>query len=140
MAPNSITVEHVKSSVALDEFARFPFRVYGDRDAWWPPDVQNEIDLLAGRSPFAAILEIEPLRACRNGRTVARACAVINRRHNEHWHEALGLLTHFEALAGEDAAVAALLDDATKWLREHEMRAVRSGFAAFLDYPYAIDN
>ena len=137
---NSIKVEHLESHAALEEFARFPLRVYGGRDAWWPPDVQNEIDLLAGRSPFAGFLDVRPICARRDGHTVARVCAVINRRHNQHWNEALGLLTHFEALEAEDAAVAAMLDDAIQWLRGRQMRAVRSGFAAFLDYPYAIDN
>ena len=33
-----------------------------------------------------------------------------------------------------------LLEAADEWLRTRAMEAVRSGFAAFLDYPYAIDN
>jgi hypothetical protein len=135
-----IKVEQVKSREALREFARLPFVVYGTRDAWWPPDVQSELDLLEGRSPLSGFLEIEPIWARRGGRLVARVSAVVNRRHNQHWNEALGLLTHFEALDGEDEAVAALLDHALARLRIRTMRAVRSGFAAFLDYPYAIDN
>ena len=78
-------------------------------------------------------------RAAR-GRLVARVSAVINRRYIEHWNEQLGQLIQFEALEGEDVAVAAMLDEAVQLLRERGMRAVRSGFAAFLDYPYAIDN
>ncbi|MGH7947872.1 MAG: hypothetical protein ACREQF_01410 [Candidatus Binataceae bacterium] len=140
MAPGATVIEHIESHTALEEFARFPFQVYGGRDAWWPPDVQNEIDMLSGSGPFTSFLEIEPICARRDGHMVARVCAVINRRHNEHWNEALGLLTHFEALEGEDAAVAAMLADAIESLRDRRMRAVRSGFAAFLDYPYSIDN
>jgi ribosomal protein S18 acetylase RimI-like enzyme len=33
-----------------------------------------------------------------------------------------------------------MLDSAVRWIEARGMRAVRSGFAAFLDYPYAIDN
>ena len=137
---NGIRIERPYTRSQLDEFARLPFAVYGGCDAWWPPDVQNEIDLLSRRSHLSSYLEIEPFCARRGGRLVARISAVINRRYIEHWHEPLGQLIHFEALDGEDDAVALMLDEACNWLRQREMRAARSGFAAFLDYPYAIDN
>jgi hypothetical protein len=137
---DTISVERPTSREQLDEFARLPFQVYDARDAWWPPDMQNEIDLLSRRSPLSACLEVAPFCARRAGRVVARVSAVINRRYIEHWNEQLGQLIHFEALEGEDIAIAAMLDQAVQSLRERGMRAVRSGFAAFLDYPYAIDN
>jgi len=137
---DTISVERPTSREQLDEFARLPFQVYGARDAWWPPDMHNEIDLLSRRSLLSAYLEVMPFFARRAGRVVARVSAVINRRYIEHWNEQLGQLIHFEALEGEDIAVAAMLDQAVQSLSQCGMRAVRSGFAAFLDYPYAIDN
>ena len=137
---DAISIERPTSREQLDEFARLPFQVYGGRDAWWPPDVQNEIDLLSRRSLLSTHLEVTPFCARRVGRLVARVSAVINRRYIEHWNEQLGQLIQFEALEGEDVAIAAMLDEALQLLRERGMRAVRSGFAAFLDYPYAIDN
>ena len=126
----------------LDEFARLPFQVYDGRDAWWPPDVQNEIDLLSRASLLRGHLRGDAFFARRRaGRLVARVSAVINRRYIEHWNEQLGQLIQFEALEGEDVAVAAMLDEAVQALRESVKCAeVHSGFAAFLDYPYAIDN
>jgi hypothetical protein len=85
-------------------------------------------------------LDIAPIFARRDGKLVARVSAVINRRYIEHWNEPLGQLIHFEALEGEDDAVAAMIEAAAAFLRERGMRAMRSGFSAFLDYPYAIDN
>jgi hypothetical protein len=137
---NSIRVERPSSREQLDQFARLPFQVYGNRQAWWPPDVQNEIDLLARRSLLSSYLEIEPFCAWRAGKLVARVTAIVNRRYIEHWNEPLGQLIHFEALEDEDDAVAAMLAESRRWLRERGMRVARSGFAAFLDYPYAIDN
>ena len=124
----------------MEEFARLPFLVYAERKAWWPPDILNEVDLLSHRSPLSPFLEIEPFVARRDGRIVARVSAVINHRYNAHWKEKLGQLIHFEAMPDEDAAASRLLDEASGWLRERAMDAARSGFAAFLDYPYAIDN
>src|SRR5208282_3723915 len=137
---DTISIERPTSREQLDEFARLPFQVYAARDAWWPPDLQNEIDLLSRRSLLSSYLEVTPFCARCAGRVVARVSAVINRRYIEHWNEQLGQLIHFEALEGEDIAVAAMLEQAVQSLRERGMRAVRSGFAAFLDYPYAIDN
>ena len=137
---DTITIERPTSRQQLEEFARLPLQVYAARDAWWPPDIQNEIDLLSRRSLLSSHLEVTPFCARRAGRIVARVSAVINRRYIEHWNEQLGQLIHFEAHEDEDVAVAALLEQAAASLRERGMRAVRSGFAAFLDYPYAIDN
>ena len=81
-----------------------------------------------------------PFAAWSDGRLVARVSAVVNHRYNEHWNERIGQLIHFEALPDEDDAVRAMLDEAVDWLRRRGMKAARSGFAAFLDYPYAIDN
>ena len=134
------TVERISTREGIAEFARLPFQVYAHHDAWWPPDMQNEMDLLAGRTKFAAYLEIEPFCARRDGQIVARVSAVVNRRYIEHWGEQLGQLIHFEALDGEDDAAAEMLSAAAERLGARGMRSVRSGFAAFLDYPYAIDN
>jgi hypothetical protein len=135
-----IRVEQVSGREGFEQFARLPFEIYGGRDAWWPPDIQNEIELLSGRALIAAYLDLSPFCAWRDGKLVARVSAVVNYRYNEHWGESLGQLIHFEALPGEEDAVATMLERAIEWLLRRNMTAVRSGFAAFLDYPYAIDN
>jgi len=139
MRGDGISIEAVTTREAMTEFAMFPFQVYGDREAWWPPDVQNETDLISGRAPIAEHLEMRPFVARRAGKPAARVTAVVNLRYNRHWNEQIGQLIHFEALAGEGAAAVAVLQEASQWLRGKGMKAVRSGFAAFLDYPYAID-
>jgi hypothetical protein len=137
---DNISVERVSSRESLDAFARLPFEIHARSDAWWPPDVQNEIDLISRRTLLSSYLEIAPFCARRGGKLVARVSAVVNHRYVEHWHEPLGQLIHFEALEGEDSAVAALIEAALAYLRANGMRHARSGFAAFLDYPYVIDN
>jgi len=132
-----VVVAH--EAAELEQFARLPYVVYAQREAWWPPDINSEIELLSGRALIAAHLEMASFLAYRDGRPVARVSAVVNHRYNAHWNERLGQLIHFEALPDEDRAVGALLDRSLEWLGERGMRAARSGFAAFLDYPYAID-
>jgi hypothetical protein len=139
-AGSGIEIERLASREEFEEFARFPFTVYRERQAWWPPDIRREVELLEGRSALSSYLEIMPFCARHGGTMVARVSAIVNRRYNQQWQEKLGHLIHFEALADEDDAVAAMLDAAADWLRGQGMEAARSGFAAFLDYPYAIDN
>ncbi len=140
MALRKIRIEQVNTRDGFEQFARLPYQIYGDRDAWWPPDVHNEVDLLAGRALITAHLNLCPFAAFSDGRLVARVSAVVNYRYNQHWNEKLGQLIHFEALPNEEDAVGAMLEEGLTWLERHGMTAVRSGFAAFLDYPYAIDN
>jgi ribosomal protein S18 acetylase RimI-like enzyme len=140
LALRRIRIEQVNSRDGFQQFAYLPFQIYSERDAWWPPDVHNEIELLAGRALITAHLNLCPFAAYSDGRLVARVSAVVNYRYNQHWQEKLGQLIHFEALPDEEDAVAAMLSEAMTWLVRHDMKAARSGFAAFLDYPYAIDN
>jgi GNAT superfamily N-acetyltransferase len=137
---SGIDIGRLGSRKEFEEFARFPFTVYRESEAWWPPDARREVELLEGRSPLSSYLEIAPFCARREGAMVARVSAIVNHRYNEQWNEKLGHLIHFEALADEKESVTAMLDAAAQWLRGRGMTAARSGFAAFLDYPYAIDN
>jgi len=137
---HKIRVAHINSRDAYEQFARLPHLIYAGREAWWPPDVQNEVDLLAGRSMITAHLDLSPLCVWSDGKLVGRVSAVVNHRYNEHWNEKIGQLIHFEAMPDQVDAVGALLEEAVNWLERRGMKAVRSGFAAFLDYPYAIDN
>ncbi|HJU09530.1 MAG TPA: GNAT family N-acetyltransferase [Candidatus Binataceae bacterium] len=140
MCAQSIRVERIGTRDRFEDFARLPFEIYSRRDAWWPPDIHNEVDLLAGRALITAHLDLSPFCVWRDSKLVARVSAVVNYRYNEHWDEKLGQLIHFEALPGEDEAALALLEEAANWLAQRGMTGVRSGFAAFLDYPYTIDN
>jgi hypothetical protein len=140
LSANGIQIEKIRTHRVVEEFARLPLRVYENCDAWWPPDVDAEIELLAGRSPISSYLELMPMVVRRDGLVVARVTAAINHRYIDHWHEPLGHLIHFEAMPNEREGVVAMLEEAAGWLRSRGMQAARSGFAAFLDYPFAIDN
>ena len=140
MSSDGIVVERITTRAEFEKFAAFPFDVYGNRDAWWPSDISTEVDLLDGRSAIAALLEMAPFWARRNGRVIGRVTAVVNHRYNRHWNELVGQLIHFESLPGEEEAACLMLEEASGWLRSHGMKTARSGFAAFLDYPYSIDN
>src|ERR1700730_19175003 len=81
----------------------------------------------SGRALIAAYLDLCPFCAWRDGKLVARVSAVVNQRYNDHWKDKLGQLIHFEAMTGEEDAVAAMMDHALEWLAQRGMEAARSG-------------
>src|SRR5215472_13167844 len=111
----SSRVERINDRDQLEDFARFPYQLNAGRDAWWPPDVQNEIDFVSRRTPASAYLDLAAFCARREDQILARVTAVVNRRYNEHWNERLGHLIHFEALEGEDDATVAMIEGAVEW-------------------------
>src|SRR5690348_11534906 len=121
MGRDSLHIELLNTPASFEKFATLPFDVYNRREAWWPPDVQNEVELLSGKSPIASYLEIAPWWARRKDKVVARVTAIVNRRYNDHWGERLGHLIHFEAMPDEQDAVSAMLDRASEWFAERNI-------------------
>ena len=135
-----VEIERPGDIDALIKFASLPLQVYSDRPICWQHDVGVEVDLISGRAPIALHLNLAPLWVRRKSRLLARVTAAVNHRYNRHWNEKLGQLLHFEAMPGEDEPVFQMLERAVELLKHQGMTAARAGFAAFLDYPFAIDN
>src|SRR5918996_4767937 len=70
---------------------------------------------------------------------MARAVAVLDEHHNQHWHERLGHLIMFEAAADAREATQLLVDAACEWLKERGAEAARAGFGLF-DFPFVLDD
>jgi hypothetical protein len=134
-----VTIEQPRSDEELNEFSRFPDEVYAQRPAHWPAIADLELPMLKATGPSAEGRIALPLVARCDGRIVARACAVVDRRYIEHWHEDLGHVIMFEALPGTTDAVRALVDEACGWLREFGLEAARTGMGPSYDMPYLLD-
>jgi len=133
-----IKVETPEGEDALQQFVLFHDRVYAYRGARWPAPVDLYLSILGGQSPFGKEREIRPFWALDGGEIVARAAAVIDRRYQRHWGEALGHVTMFEALPETQTAVAALMDAAAEWLGSRGAVAARAGFGLF-HLPFPMD-
>jgi GNAT superfamily N-acetyltransferase len=133
-----IKIDRPDGKDALRDFVLFHDRVYGQRGARWSAPLDLLLPVLAGEGPFVREREIQPFWALDGGEIVARAAAVIDRRYQRHWDEALGHVVLFEALPDTDDAVAALMDEAAGWLASRGADAARAGFGLF-DMPFAMD-
>ncbi len=135
----TIQIETPADELALAEFVRFHDRVYEYRAARWPAAQRRQLHILSDRAPYEGRLETRCFIARDTGTIVARAAAVIDRRYNAHWNEAVGHLAMFEAMPRSADAVKPMIDAACEWLRGKGMHLARAGAEGLLDAPFAID-
>ncbi|MBI3797532.1 MAG: hypothetical protein HY268_11285 [Deltaproteobacteria bacterium] len=135
----AIKIESPEGVEALTEFVQFYDQVYEYRAARWPADMEFQLPLLTGESPFAQGRKLRPFLARTQGRVVARVVAVVDDRYNRHWQERLGHLFMFEALPEAREATKLLMDTACEWLAEQGTEAARAGYGGLLEWPFVLD-
>ena len=119
MAANGeILVSPVQDEAGLQEFLRFPWRIYRQDPYWVPPLLPEQRKFLdPRRGPFFEIGEAQYFLAYRQGEPVGRISAHINRRHDEYHGADTGFWGFFEAVQDQQVANA-LFEAAAAWLRQ----------------------
>ena len=116
----------------IHEFARLPWRLYRGDPCWTPPLMMDLLGnkllgakgLLTAEHPYHREAEVTHFLAKRDGRTVGRVAASVNRRFNEHYGSKIGFFGFFECEDDREIACA-LLDAAAAWLKQRGMAAMR---------------
>ena len=119
MAVNGeILVSPVQDEAGLEEFLRFPWRLYGQDPYWVPPLLPEQRKFLdPRRGPFFEIGEAQYFLAYRQGEPVGRISAHLNRRHDKYHGAETGFWGFFEAVRDQEVANA-LFEAAAAWLRQ----------------------
>lgn len=119
MAANGeILVSPVQDEAGLQEFLRFPWRIYRQDPFWVPPLLPEQRKFLdPRRGPFFEIGEAQYFLAFHRGEPVGRISAHINRRHDEYHGADTGFWGFFEAVSDQQVADA-LFEAAAAWLRQ----------------------
>lgn len=120
-----VNIEEVDGAGSKNEFIRFPWKVYQGNPHWVPP-LKSEVKFLLNeeKNPFFHHAEAACFLARRNGKTVGRIAAIIDRNHINIHNEQAGFFGYFECLP--DSAVARkLLDTAAGWLKERGIEIMR---------------
>jgi len=119
-----MNVELISGKSGLDQFIRFPWKVYQGNPNWVPP-LKSEVKFILGaENPFFRHAEAAYFLARRNGDVVGRIAAIIDHHHVREHNEQAGFFGFFECLP--DVAIAdALLSAAAGWLRERGMTVMR---------------
>ncbi len=111
----AIEVVAATGKSGLNEFIEVPWSIYRN-DAVWVPPLRIAVRELLDRKkhPFYTNAEAEFFLAKRDGRTVGRIAAIIDRNHNKFHGENAGFFGFFESI--DDPAVAgALVSTARDW-------------------------
>ena len=121
----SIEVVTAEGKRGLKEFIEFPYSLYRGEPHWVPPLRIAVKDLLnRSKHPFYKNAEAEFFLARRDGRTLGRIAAIVDRNHNQFHEEEAGFFGFFESV--DDAEVAsALLAAARKWVFERGAKLLR---------------
>ncbi len=129
-----IEVTAVDSQKALNEFIDLPYRLYRGDPHWVPPlriAVKELLD--RGKHPYYANAEVEFFRAHRNGTTLGRVAAIIDRAHNRAHGENAGFFGFFESVDDHEVSGALLLR-ARQWVFERGAEFVRGPVSPSTNY------
>ena len=119
-----MNVELVLDKKGLDQFIRFPWKVYREDPNWVPPLTSDMNFILGGKNPFFHHAEAAYFLASRNGETVGRIAAIVDRNHINLHNEQAGFFGFFECF--RDIEIARdLLSAATAWLKERSIEIMR---------------
>ena len=123
MATNGVSlVSPVQDEVGLQEFLRFPWRIYRQDPYWVPPLLPEQRKFLDHRQgPFFEIGEAQYFLAFRHGEPVGRISAHINRRYDEFHGADTGFWGFFEAVPDQQVADE-LFEAAAAWMRHRGRR------------------
>ncbi|MBM4145401.1 MAG: N-acetyltransferase [Nitrospira sp.] len=117
-------VIEVKSSKDLNDFIQLPFPLYSKNPFYVPPLIREMQKLFSDRNPFFLHATAEYFLAKRDGKTVGRITAIINRRHIEYHKEKAGFFGFFETVNDQEIA-SALLGKVSEKLTEQGMEIMR---------------
>jgi GNAT superfamily N-acetyltransferase len=120
-----VDIEEVDGASGMNEFIRFPWKVYQGDPNWVPP-LKSDVEFLLSKkkNPFFHHAEAACFLARKNGETVGRIAAIFDRNHIKFHNEQAGFFGFFECLP--DCAVARqLLDTAARWLKERDIEIMR---------------
>jgi GNAT superfamily N-acetyltransferase len=117
----TIAIVPVKTRQEFDEFIRLPWKIYG-KDPNWVPQLVSEMRALLDeqKNPFWKHASKELFLAKKNGRTVGRVAAVIDRNYVSFQGTDTGFFSFFESENSVETAQA-LLSAVTGWLKYNKM-------------------
>jgi ribosomal protein S18 acetylase RimI-like enzyme len=114
---SSIEISKITSLQDLDDFIKFPWRIYKDDPAWVPPLIlERKAFLDRKKHPFYQHGEAELFLARRQGETVGRIMASDDPRYNSLHETNVGCFGSFECI-DEPAVAASLFQAAEDWVR-----------------------
>ena len=118
-------IDFVADKQGMEEFIRFPWKVYRGDANWVPPLLSEVRFMLSEANPFFRHAEAAYFLARENGDVIGRVAAIVDRNYINFHNEQTGFFGFFECLPGRPEAARALMDAAAAWLRERDIDTMR---------------
>jgi hypothetical protein len=120
-----VTVKPVSTKSELNQFIKFPWKIYKDDKFWVPPLLMEQKTLLSKqKNPFFKAATAEYFLAYRNGEIVGRIAAIKNDIHLKFHNDSAGQFGFFECINDQQVANA-LFDTAKSWIKEQGLKNMR---------------
>ena len=120
-----IIVKPVLTKSELNQFIKFPWKIYKDDRHWVPPLLMEQKTLLnKQKNPFFEAAEADYFLAYKNGETVGRIAAVKNEIHLKYHSDNSGQFGFFDCINDQQVANA-LFDAAKSWIKEKGLKYMR---------------
>jgi hypothetical protein len=120
-----IIVKPVTTKSELNQFIKFPWKIYKDDKHWVPPLLMEQKTLLnKQKNPFFKAAEAGYFLAYRNGDVVGRIAAIKNDLHLKYHNDASGQFGFFECINDQEVANA-LFDKAKSWMKEKGLKYMK---------------
>jgi hypothetical protein len=120
-----VTVKNVTNKSELNQFIKFPFKIYKGDPYWVPPLLMEQKTLLnKQKNPFFKDAEAEYFLAYKNGEVVGRIAAIKNDIHLKYHNDSSGQFGFFECINEQEVANA-LFDKAKSWIKEKQLKYMR---------------
>jgi len=121
---SAVLVAPVRTRRDLQQFLKFPWRIYRGHSAWVPPLLFDLKKLLNPRKhPFHRHAEVQYFLAHCGPEVVGRIAAIVNHQYIQFQREQTGFFGFFESIDDQQVA-SALLQAAEGWVAEHGMRQI----------------
>jgi hypothetical protein len=120
-----ITVKQVTTKKQHKQFVMLPWKIYKGYEHWVPQLIIDQKMLInTKKKPFYEHSELELFLAYRGNEVVGRIGTIINKLHEELYHEELGHFGFFESINDKEVALA-LFDAAAAWLKAKGKKNMR---------------
>jgi len=122
---NNISVKKVSTKSELNNFIKFPWKIYKGNPYWVPPLLMEQKVLLnKEKNPFFKAAEADYFLAYRNNEIVGRIAAIKNDIHLKYHNDESGQFGFFESIDDQEVANA-LFDTARSWMKEKGLKYVK---------------
>ncbi|MHB0922934.1 MAG: GNAT family N-acetyltransferase [Bellilinea sp.] len=138
-----VTIETLnrQNKKAVDEFVKFPFKIYKDIPQWVPPILSDiKIMMDPSKHPFYEHSESEFFVARENGKMVGRICGIENKPFNAYHGTHQAQFYFFECIDSQEVANA-LFEKVFEWARARGLDEVvgPKGLSLFDGYGIQIE-